>query len=137
MGATYFRTDKSPADVARAHFDTIRDSTILRLEEHDGQFYAALRIDVATPEAIRWGYSAGDVTAVVYLAARDRGGVLTREIGEEMGPVYWAASTEFLETLTPLPPGPRFDHARQWRERVRYERSKPSEFQTARQIPAR
>ena len=135
MGTIITRTKERPADHVRAMLRQWRGSTVLRLEEHDGQFYVAARIDTLTDDARRLGFKAGDVTAVVILAHNTGGDMHERTIGEDEGPFYNAASRSLLSLLSPLPPGSRFDNARTWRQRCEYERDRPESFQAARKIP--
>lgn len=137
MGSTITPTTERPADYVRRMLRGWKDSTVIRLEEFDGQFYVAVRIDRVTDEARQLGYRPGDVTALVILAASDGAAIRERIIGEEEGPVYWAASYQLLRLLSPLPTGPRFDYARKWRERCIYERTLPGSFTTARKVPHR
>lgn len=137
MGSTITPTTERPADYVRRMLRGWKDSTVIRLEEFDGQFYVAVRIDRVTDEARQLGYRPGDVTALVILAASDGAAIRERIIGEEEGPVYYAASYQLLRLLSPLPTGPRFDYARKWRERCIYERTLPGSFTTARKVPHR
>lgn len=131
------RTTERPAEYVRRMLRGWTDSTVIRLEEFDGQFYAAVRLDRLTDEARQLGFRSGDVTGVVILAATDGTAIHERIIGEEEGPVYWAASHTLIGLLSPLPTGARFDHARKWRDRCIYERTLPGSFTTARKIAHR
>ena len=137
MGSTITPTTERPADYVRRMLRGWKDSTVVRLEEFDNQFYLAVRLDRVTDEARQLGYRPGDVTGLVILAASDGAAIRERIIGEEEGPVYWSASAALLRLLSPLPTGPRFDYARKWRERCAYERARPDSFTSARKIAHR
>lgn len=137
MGSIITPTTERPADYVRRMLRGWSDLTVIRLEEFDGQFYVAVRIDRVTDEARQLGYLPGDVTALVILAATDGAAIRERIIGEEEGPVYWAASSALLRLLSTLPTASYFNHARQWRERCAYERARPDSFTAARKVPHR
>jgi hypothetical protein len=137
MGSTMTPTTERPAEYVRRMLRGWTDSTVLRLEEFDNQFYLAVRLDRLTDETRQLGYRPGDVTGVVILAASDGAAMHERIIGEEEGPVYWAASHTLIGLLSPLPTGARFDYARKWRDRCIYERTLPGSFTTARKIAHR